>query len=779
MLFPKGSGRRRIAIAALVLALHSFSNSIIQAQEPRVVPGQYLLMPDPASAEHPYSLALSMDEQVLASADGTLLVQDQSTPTIAYLSSSSGLEQSQPYDQVQEALFCKRYPQYLCGANLIVNVDATPNDPELSREWGMSASSGINASAAWQHTTGSSSVVVAVIDTGVDYRHPDIAANMWVNNQEIPGNGRDDDNNGYVDDVYGINAIDSSGNPLDDNGHGTHVAGTIGAVGNNGIGVVGVNWQVKIMALKFLSASGSGSLFGAIKALQYATKMKQRGVNVRMSNNSWGGSSYSQPLEAAVTEAAEAGLLFVAAAGNNGSDNDLSSSYPANFEGTHVISVAALDQQGNLASFSNYGERSVDIAAPGVGILSLAPDNKYRSLSGTSMATPHVTGALALLLAKDPNLTNAQLVNRLYETGRQRSSLSGVIRTERSLDAARLITGETTPLPDPDSTRPKCSYTTEAIPYIESQPVTGTAVVSRGDELTFYTLDLPFEFPFFGKSYQQVIVSPNGVVYVGSSPQGMDYRNSSTAAPSTIAVLHSDWISEVEPEGVRVAVGSDEATIHWTKRNYAYRQLGTSQFSLTLKADGSIQQQLTLPDPTVAAHLASSATIGIRGSAADELLTVAYKSPMIADRLAFKYIPHCEAPPALEVKSISVKGQVDGRVVEYLREGRRFSVSLGGTGSGTTTVQIGFDQSVCSESINLPILNGSGEKKATFRLPSRFPAQRFYAVAPNEGLLTSASVKRIRRSAKGSALSRPVRKNSSAYQRLFKQACSSLARGLR
>jgi subtilisin family serine protease len=272
-----------------------------------------------------------------------------------------------------------------------VRLATVPSDPQFSSLWGMNNTgqtggtidADIDAPEAWDLTTGSSSTIVAVIDTGVDYNHPDLAANIWTNPGEIPGDNRDNDGNGFVDDVHGYDFINSDGNPLDDQGHGTHVAGTIGAVANNGIGVAGINWNVQIMALKFLGADGSGSISDAIRALDYAVQM-----GAHISNNSYGDAEFSQAFADAIAAAGDVGHIFVAAAGNNSGNNDASPFYPASFDAANIISVAATDDNDRLASFSNYGVTSVDLAAPGVNILSTTPGNNYESFSGTSMASP-------------------------------------------------------------------------------------------------------------------------------------------------------------------------------------------------------------------------------------------------------------------------------------------------------------------------------------------------------------------------------------------------------
>ncbi len=261
----------------------------------------------------------------------------------------------------------------------------TPNDPKFSELWGLHNSGTptacIKAPEAWDIFTGTSSVVVAVIDSGVDYTHDDLHDNLWVNPGEIANNGIDDDGNGFIDDVYGINAIMSSGDPMDDNGHGTHVSGTIGAVGNNGEGVVGVNWHVKIMALKCFDADGYGVVSDAIACINYVLDMKDKGVNIRVTNNSWGGSDASTPLKDAINALRDEGILYVAAAGNDGTDNDGAPQYPASFNLDNIIAVAATDHNDDLAPFSNYGTASVDLGAPGDGILSTIPSSSVCDLS--------------------------------------------------------------------------------------------------------------------------------------------------------------------------------------------------------------------------------------------------------------------------------------------------------------------------------------------------------------------------------------------------------------
>jgi subtilisin family serine protease len=320
--------------------------------------------------------------------------------------------------------------------NYVVHADVIPNDPSFGVLYGLNNTgqaiqgapgtpdADIDAPEAWGATTGNSNTIVAVVDTGVDYTHPDLAANMWTNPGEIPGNGIDDDGNGYVDDVHGYDFVNNDGDPMDDFAtvyHGTHVSGTIGAAGDNNIGVAGVNWHVRIMALKFLNSSGSGSTDAAITAFSYARQM-----GAKLTSNSWGGGGFSQGLLDAINTNGAAGILTVAAAGNSSSDNDSSPSYPAGYDTPYVLGVAATDNNDNLASFSSYGRHTILLGAPGVNIYSTEAGNLYQYLSGTSMATPHVAGAAALLLSVFPSLGPLAIEAILGRTADPKPSLNGI-----------------------------------------------------------------------------------------------------------------------------------------------------------------------------------------------------------------------------------------------------------------------------------------------------------------------------------------------------------------
>jgi subtilisin family serine protease len=308
------------------------------------------------------------------------------------------------------------------------------NDPLLSSQTSLFGSYSAQVTDAWDITTGARDVVVAVIDSGASLSHPDLRANLWRNRRERAGNNRDDDNNGCVDDIYGCDFVNRDGSPEDDNGHGTHVTGIVAAVGDNAIGVAGVAFNARVVPVKVLDADGGGFISTVIKGIDYVTELKKRGVPIAAINLSLGGTSDSTALYRATERARNHDIMILAAAGNEASDNDSYPIYPANLDLANVISVGAVTSSGMLASYSNYGETSVDVAAPGSGVLSLGLSG-YRTLSGTSMATPHVAGIVALIKSINSNLTVSQVRSILLSTVQVTPDLEGYVATAGIVDA--------------------------------------------------------------------------------------------------------------------------------------------------------------------------------------------------------------------------------------------------------------------------------------------------------------------------------------------------------
>jgi subtilisin family serine protease len=328
--------------------------------------------------------------------------------------------------------------------NYIVHAAKTPDDPFFPQQYaltntgqkGGAAGSDIDAASAWDISTGGASILVAVLDTGIDVDHPDLAPNLWTNPDEIPGNLVDDDGNGLVDDVHGWDYVNHDDDPHDDYGHGTHVAGILAAAGDNGVGIAGVAWRASILPLKFLDQSGSGTTSDAISAIDYAAA---RGA--RIINASWGGGGFSMAMLDAIRDAATHQVLFVAAAGNDATDSDQIPFFPAGFDSPNIIAVAASDRSDRLAPFSNHGRTTVDLAAPGVEIYSTLPGGAYGFSSGTSMATPHVSGVAALILGFAPGMSAESLRRRLLDHAEPVAALADEVATAARLNAYQCLLG--------------------------------------------------------------------------------------------------------------------------------------------------------------------------------------------------------------------------------------------------------------------------------------------------------------------------------------------------
>lgn len=438
---------RLYGMVSVLAAVFTFA---AQAKTFPAVPGEYVVkLKNTTSVMSTSNLENTLEahiKRVVNKQEGLILVQRSVVETrdsaVQTLSANPMVEYAEP--------------NYIYKA--LGGVAQLPTDSELPKLWGMintgqtvegdqgtivgKAGVDIDAQRAWQVETGSHDVVVAVIDTGVNYNNPELAPNIYTNEAEANGKaGVDDDSNGFVDDIHGYDFAEKDGDPMDGYGHGTHVSGTIGAAAD-GQGIVGVAWHVRIMPVRFLGADGSGTLADAVSAIDYATKMK-----VNIMSNSWGGGGFSQALLDSINHAKDAGILFVAAAGNSSNDNDASPEYPAGYQADNIIAVAAVDPTGALADFSNYGKTSVQVAAPGVDVLSYTM-NGLESWSGTSMATPHVTGIATLLLSQDMTQSYQTIKQRILSSARPMSSLRGRVSTGM-VDAYYALTNQVAPM-DPD-----------------------------------------------------------------------------------------------------------------------------------------------------------------------------------------------------------------------------------------------------------------------------------------------------------------------------------------
>ncbi|MCK9995017.1 MAG: S8 family serine peptidase [Candidatus Krumholzibacteria bacterium] len=485
--------------------------------------------------------------------------------------------------------------------NYILEAVEIPNDPRFVDLWGMynigqtggTEGADIDATIAWDVFTGSHDIVVGVIDTGVDYNHPDLAANIYTNPGEIPDNGIDDDGNGYIDDVHGWDFINNDNDPMDDNGHGTHCSGTIGGVGNNGIGVAGVSWNVSIMPLKFLDAGGSGSTTDALTAIEYATMM---GIN--LTSNSWGGGGYSEAMNLAIADAGANNILFVAAAGNSGSNNDSNPHYPSSYDLDNVVAVAATDHNDDLASFSCYGAVSVDIAAPGADILSTLPGNSYGSLSGTSMATPHVSGALALIMGRFPAIDVLDAKALLLNFADPLPDLDGVV-----LSGARL--NVFWPIAEPDSIPPgqitDLAVVTEGSNWVDTQ---WTAVGDDDYTGKASRYDLRYAtFPITDANFETAI-RVNGTPKPGDPGTleemritGLDFTTTYYVAIKALDEFGNEGL--LSPLAMGTTLGAPDISVNPMSLADALLTGGTSLQTLTLSNVGSGTLDFVIPSPTL------------------------------------------------------------------------------------------------------------------------------------------------------------------------------------
>ncbi len=509
------------------------------------------LLQDPSLSRNPFGLIVQFEHvltdeeinEVLAPIGGVLVgkaVADGSTylvETLYELESVSTVLESD--ERIKSVEFDE-----------VVQISDLPNDPDLDQLWGMNSTYGIDAPGAWAQTLGDSSVVVAVIDTGIDLDHPDLVDNLWTNSGEIAGNGIDDDNNGFIDDIHGWDFVNSDGSPDDDNNHGTHVAGTIAASANS-IGVVGVAPGVQVMGLKFLNSSGSGMTSHALQALQYAIDN-----GALISNNSWGGGGFSSAMETLLTQAETANHVFVAAAGNASTNIDTYPSYPAAYQNPNVISVASIQSDGSQSSFSNYGTSNVDVAAPGSGILSTISGGGYATFNGTSMASPHVAGIVALMRSLAPTVSTADIKQILVETSTWDSRLDNISASGGRVNASAAVSAV-------NGSIPSLSITSNATVVTEGDTVvfSATATDSSNNDISGQVV---------WKIGDVVQTTGSSFTYTASTPGQIRVRAEATDASGTASTFINLTVNEIErsititsPNGGEIYDPGDTEQITW------------------------------------------------------------------------------------------------------------------------------------------------------------------------------------------------------------------------
>lgn len=448
---------------------------------------------------------------------------------------------------------------------VLVQTETLPDDPQFPSFWnlentgqlGGTYDADIDAPEAWGLTTGAADAVIGLIDTGIDYSHPDLASNIWTNVGEIPNDGLDNDGNGYIDDFLGWDFVNGDNDPFDDNGHGTHVAGILAAAGNNSRGVTGVTWNSKIMPLKFLDSNGAGTTADAITAISYATTMCLRGVNIRLTNNSWGGGAYSQALSDAIEASGQCNMLFVASAGNTNNDSDARSVYPASYELDNIISVTASDNNDQKAGFANFGANSVDLAAPGVNIVSTLPGGQYGVKTGTSMAVPHVAGVAALAWSLKPTEAYQAIRASILGSVDFISTLSGITSSGGRLNAF-------------DTLLDLITVSSDDVPLAIPDQSTVTSTLTFADAITVGDVNVQLDISHTNAQDLDVfLIAPDGTrveLFTDVGGNGDDFSATmlDDEAPTPIASGSSPFTGRFRPEGALSVLDEKNAQGTWT-----------------------------------------------------------------------------------------------------------------------------------------------------------------------------------------------------------------------
>ena len=527
-----------------------------------------------------------------------------------------------------------------------IEASASPNDPNFinGNQWHLNnfgqagglAGADIHAPEAWSIRNSASNIIVAVIDSGIRLSHQDLTNNLWINPGEIAGNGLDDDANGIVDDVHGINAVVTitSGNPNDDTGHGTQVSGIIGAAGNNGVGVSGVAWKVKILPCKFLSGIG-GFQDDLVQCLDYAIAKGARVINCSFTTP-----VSSVTLSNAFLELRNAGIVVVAAAGNESRDNDMTPSYPASFPMDNIVAVTATTRTDGQAY--NYGANSVHLGAPGVSIYSTdySSDASYSSDNGTSFAVPCVSGALALLMAEFPGLTYRQIIDRLLGTVDPLPSLAGRCITGGRLNLAKALSG---------------GFSIQPTPY-SWVPTNGMTSITLTNDGVSTARPLPFTFQFGGRDYNNIFVGANGII--GFTNSGLNLTGNmdmpTTAVPNAIICPYWDdlnpaaggsvWFGTVGAAPYRAAV------VSWVDVPHAITAGGQNRFTLQAILHESRQiafQYAQVDSGNVQRTSGRSATIGVEDFIGAVAAKYSYNGDLalVTNNQAMLFVPHGSSLP--------------------------------------------------------------------------------------------------------------------------------------
>jgi subtilisin family serine protease len=528
-----------------------------------------------------------------------------------------------------------------------IEASTSPNDPSFANgdQWHLNnlgqagglAGADIHATEAWSIRNSASNIIVAVIDSGIRLSHQDLTNNLWTNPGEIAGNGLDDDGNGYVDDVHGINTVGQtmSGNPNDDFGHGTHVSGIIGASGNNGVGVSGVAWKVRIMPCKFLDGSGNGSFADLVEGLNYAILKGAKVINLSIES-----SVSNAALSNAFESVRSAGIIVTAAAGNSGTDNDVFPKYPASFPMDNIVTVTATTRTDDQAF--NYGATSVHLGAPGVSIFSTRnlSDSSYTSDSGTSFAAPCVAGAAALLLAEFPGLTYRQIIDRLLGTVDPLPSLAGRCITGGRLNLARALSG---------------GFTIQPTPY-SWVPTNGMTAVTLANDGVSTARPLPFTLQFGGRDYTNIYVGANGII--GFTNSGLNLTGNmdmpTTAEPNAIICPYWDdlnpagggsvWFGTVGTAPYRAAV------VSWVDVPHTITAGGQNRFTLQaiLHESGQVAFQYAQVDSGNSQRtMGRSATIGLEDFTGAVAAKYSYNGDLasVTNNQAMLFVPHGSTLP--------------------------------------------------------------------------------------------------------------------------------------